>query len=84
MLEDSQGRLSFRVRPNWRSAVNAEDVHYFQSILKDFEARSRLHPAELFAQISNLAVGPLVTHAVGQDLADAPGLHELAQTFVAP
>jgi hypothetical protein len=82
VLRDQEGNLLFRVHPKWRAIVQSEDLVYLQSLTSDFQVRAKLHPADLFQQLSSLEVGPLATQVVGADLRDHPELQELSSTFV--
>lgn len=81
MLRDNADKLSFFVHPDLPSIVQTEDVAYIESLLQDLPERAKLHPGELFKQLSGLNVGPILTHAVGARLSDHPPLLELCSRF---
>lgn len=82
VLKDARSGLRFLVDPGWRALVQAEDMEYLDSLLGDFLERAKKQPATLFKQLCSLAVGPLVTHATGEQLSDRPPLLELSSRFV--
>ena len=82
VLRDARGDLRFLVDPGWTTVVQAEDVEYLGSLLRDFLERAKEQPAALFKQLSSLAVGPLVTEATGGNIAEHPDLQELSSPFV--
>lgn len=82
VLEDAEGTLRFLVHPDWRSIVRPEDFQYIVSVLEDFLERAKEQPAELFAQLSSLGVGPLVTSVTGEQISEYPHLLELCSRFV--
>ena len=47
-----------------RQQVSERDWAYINELILDLEDRSREFPAEVFQQLSNLSVGPLITGAV--------------------
>jgi hypothetical protein len=81
-FEDVNGGLQFLVHQNWRSLVQLEDVNYIDGLLIDFLDRAEEQPAALFAQVSSLGVGPLVTQQTGQRISDYPSLSEQFSQFV--
>jgi len=81
-LRDPEGKLRFLVHPGMRALVQDKDWTYFEALLIDLPKRALLHPEALFKQLSSLEMGPLVTQAVGDDLAGNPVLQELSSTFV--
>jgi hypothetical protein len=76
------GRLQFFIAPEFRSVMTAEDVEYFTSLLRDFRERASDDPEALFAQLTELNVGPLATEEVGSDIANHPSVMELRSRFV--
>ena len=82
MLEDATRGLRFLVDPDWRAVVQAEDVEYLGSLLRDFLDRAKEQPAALFKQLSSLAVGPLVAQETGEQISDHPPLLDLSSRFV--
>jgi hypothetical protein len=82
VFRDNRGSLSILVHPELRTVVEDEDLSYIESLLRDFPERARLHPADLFRQLSSLGVGPLVANEVGLDLSECPSLKELSLRFV--
>jgi predicted NAD/FAD-binding protein len=81
VLRDHEGNLRFLAHPDLGSTVQDEDRVYLQSLLQDFKERASLDPDSLFQHLSNLAVGPLVTRAVGADLEKCPALQTLSSAF---
>lgn len=81
VLEDESGNLSFLVHPRLRSIVTGGDFFYIESLLEDFVERAKLHPEELFKQLSSLGVGPLVTKDTGANISDHNQLLELCSHF---
>jgi len=53
--------LSLFVDPMWRNFIFPEHVEYIELLLEDLVPRSHSDPCGLFAQLSSLNVGPLVT-----------------------
>jgi hypothetical protein len=82
VLKDASGGLRFLIDPGWRSVVRVPDVEYIASLLRDFLERAKEHPAALFEQLSSLAVGPVVTQEIGEQISDHPILLELSSRFV--
>lgn len=56
--------------PHLRRFVRRADMPYIQSLLEDLPERVRMQPQELFLQLSELAVGPLVAQFVGREPGD--------------
>ena len=79
-IEES-GVLRFLVHPHLKSIVDAIDLPYIESVLKDFVERINRYSTELFRQLCSLAVGPLQTHTVGEQLSEHPDIHNLAIQF---
>lgn len=82
VLRDEAGNLRFMAHPNWRAIVQAEDLEYIDTLLRDFLERANLHPDVLFKHISSLAVGPLVTQEVGVSISGNALLLEQCSHFV--
>ena len=82
MLKDEEGNLRFLVDRDWRTLVEKEDIDYIETLLQDFLERARLHPEELFKQLSSLGVGPLVTQVTGSKISDHVPESELRSRFV--
>jgi len=82
VFEDAKGGLCFLVRPDWRSAVQPEDVNYITNLFRDFPERADEQAAALFEQLSSLAVGPLVTQQTGERISDYPPLLDQFSRFV--
>jgi hypothetical protein len=82
VLKDVSGALRFLIDWSWRAVVQASDVDYLESLLFDLVERSKEEPATLFAQLSSLEVGPLVTQQTGERISDHPALLELCSRFV--
>jgi hypothetical protein len=83
-LWDEERQLRILVHPELPAIVQEEDRAYLQSLLLDLEERAKLYPEALFMQLCSLGVGPLVTHAVGDDIEDYPALKAISSTFVRP
>jgi hypothetical protein len=82
VLENGEGNLRFLVHPELYTVVPDNDLPYIESLLKDFRERAKLHPADLFNQLSSLGVGPLVTQEVRSNISDHPPLLELCSRFI--
>lgn len=82
VLRGSEGSLRFLVHPELRTTIQGEDLTYLEELLQDFRERSKLHPTELFEQISSLAVGPLVTQMNGSNLSEHLSIQKLSLRFV--
>ena len=48
-----------------RQQISDRDQEYIDDLLKDLIRRSKTTPDEVFQQLSNLSVGPIVTDVVG-------------------
>jgi hypothetical protein len=83
VLRERGGQLRFLVNPEWRSIVQTSDLAYLESLVQDFLERAKREPEELFAQLSALGVGPLVTYRVGSQVSDYQALEKLCSSFVA-
>ena len=61
-----QSRLGLRLytHPGLKQQVSEDDRDYMEEILRDFETRAQESPEDLFDQLSQLSIGPLVTDAV--------------------
>lgn len=81
VFKDVDDNLSFLVEPDWRSMVQQRDIDYLDSLFQDFIERASLEPNALFAQLSALAIGPLVARTVGLQIADYPSLVKLCSRF---
>jgi hypothetical protein len=81
VLKDEKENLHFLVHPDLNSMVEGEDLDFMRSLLKDMSKRANEDPNALFKQISELSVGPLVTHEVGQSISAHPELLELLKIF---
>lgn len=75
------GEVVFRVRPEWERIVLPADRGHLEALFRDFRMRKRSDPDALFRQLSDVSVGPLVTHEVGSDLAANPPYLRLAEWF---
>lgn len=78
------GDLRLLVHPGWSRVVQPMDHDYIRAILSDFKRRAKFDPEGLMSQVSELSVGPLVTHAVGARLSEHPFLLFLGKSFVEP
>lgn len=81
-LREGKGDLRFFVHPELPTLVFGQDRQYIDALLQDFCERARLHPEDLLKQLCSLAVGPLVTHEAGSNLARFPNLQKLWSQFV--
>lgn len=79
---DEEENLRFLVGRNWRALVEEEDVNFIESLMRDFQERAKMHPKELFKQVSSLGVGPLVTHEVGPRISDHMPESEMDSQFI--
>ena len=83
VFHSKEGTVEARIRPDWDTVVLEHDGEYISAVFEDFRQRVRLDPIQLFEQVSNLSIGPLVTVATGSDLvSDAEFLH-LFEEFIA-
>ena len=82
MLEHTNNGLHIFVQGDWRTIIQAEDVEYVESLLRDFRERVELDSDALFRQLSSLGVGPLVARQTGRHLSEHPALLELCSRFV--
>ena len=62
----SRAGLKLCVLCGYEQRVSEVDRKYVDELLEDFAQRSRLAPEDLFEQLANLSVGPLVTASVGE------------------
>jgi hypothetical protein len=83
IVQKADCALHILVHPNLKKIVDAIDISYIESLLIDFIERVNLHAAELFRHLCSLAVGPLQTETVGEQLCEHPNIHELALQFAA-
>ena len=60
-VRESDGTLFIFVDPEWRASATRGDLEYLESLLDDFKERIESDPEGLFAQLSSLNVGPIVT-----------------------
>jgi hypothetical protein len=71
------------VNPQWRRICRPADHAYFEELFRDFAERVRVDAEALFAQASELSVGPLITHCAGGG-PEIPGwLRDLRDRFMA-
>jgi hypothetical protein len=56
--------LKLYAQRDLRQKISECDREYFDELLKDLHLRSNEDPEKVFAQISNLSVGPIITAAV--------------------
>lgn len=78
----SQGDVSIRFDPDWRSNVDESIREYVGSLLEDLRERALSDPDALMRQVSSLNVGPIVTHSTGKNIAEFPELDQLCRRFV--
>lgn len=83
VISTQDSNLCFFVEPNLQEIVLREDLPYIENLINDLPERAALHGAELFRQLSSLAVGPLTTREVGERLNSHPVIEELRSQFVA-
>lgn len=82
VLKDQENRLQILIHPELRTMVRGEDLAFLESLLQDFTERAKFHAGELFRHLSSLGVGPLVTQAVGPNLAEYPSIQDVSAKFV--
>jgi hypothetical protein len=63
-IRDGKGLSLYAYHP-FLQRIPDRDKAYIDDLLKDLILRSRDFPDEIFQQLSNLSVGPVVTDAVG-------------------
>lgn len=70
VVKDSAG-LKLYVHHALKQRVSETDIKYVEDLLEDLLQRSKQYPEDVFQQLSNLSVGPLVADAVERiDLSD--------------
>lgn len=74
--------LEIYMHPRLWQIVLPEDRYYLDSLLNDLPLRAEREPDELFLQMSNLGVGPLITRECGVMAAEGPGLPAEADHFI--
>ena len=62
-IRDPSG-LRLYVCRSYKQHVSDRDQAYIDDLLMDLVLRSKTHPDEVFEQLSNLSVGPVITDAV--------------------
>lgn len=62
--------------------VHGGDREYLSDLLEDIAGRLRANGEDLFAQMCQLNVGPLITERAGLDLASDDVLTRLLQSFI--
>jgi hypothetical protein len=77
----SVDRLEIRVRPDWQSQVRSQDRKFLSSFFASITRFAAEDPATALDQISSLSMGPMVTAATGEKLAEWPDLLRLWGTF---
>jgi hypothetical protein len=82
VAENGEGCLIIFVSPLRATIVAAEDQPYIDDLLSDFIERAAIDPIALFQQISNLSVGPLITHKIGSFDSDASYIQAFCSDFV--
>ena len=75
------GEVAIRVDPEWEKIVLPTDRNYLEALYRDFRIRIGSDPEGLFRQLSDLSIGPLVTHEAGSDLAANPAYLRLVEWF---
>jgi len=80
-LKAEEGSLRLFADPQWPIKMQNNDLTYIDALLKDLALRSKLHPADLFRQLSSLEVGPIVTHKTGLVKRDRPYLEAYCSGF---
>jgi hypothetical protein len=81
LLLSESGQCRVLVEPKWPDFVHPEDAAYIREILHDFKERAQVSPAQLLTQVRDLSVGPLITHAYGDNLETHPDLQRLTAKF---
>lgn len=81
MIESEREHFQIFVSPVLRALVSENDIEYVVEILEDIAERVRREPSNLFKQLSELSVGPLQTHRVGDAEGEADFLAEACSQF---
>jgi hypothetical protein len=81
LLVDDGGGVQIFADPRLQEIVHEDDLAYVESLLNDFVKRAKLHPTDLFEQVSSLAVGPIVTHRKGTTSTDSDYLKSFCSNF---
>jgi hypothetical protein len=74
--------LEARARSDWESVVSDLNREYVASVLTDLKQRAKFDPIQLFEQVCNLSVGPIVTLAFGSEIQSQPELASQYRHFV--
>jgi len=82
VIQEAEDALRFMIHPNLRDIVDAIDLPYIQSLLVDFLERVKLNATHLFRHLCSLAIGPLLTEAVGEQLSLYPEINKLTAQFI--
>ena len=69
------------LNPQWRRVARPADHAYIQELYRDFTERIRVDAKGLFAQASDLSVGPLITHCAGRGLKNMGWVRDLRDQF---
>jgi hypothetical protein len=56
--------LRFYLHRSLKEQISGADLDYFGKLLKDLLKRVKESPGEVFEQLSNLSVGPIITDSV--------------------
>ena len=67
-------QLRLYLHRGFKHLVSERDRAYFEELFQDFRGRCREYPEELFAQLSNLSVGPLITDSIYSEDTSQPML----------
>ena len=73
--------LKLYAQRDLRQKISERDWEYFDELLKDLHLRSSEDPEQVFAQISNLSVGPIITAAVKQARMSESPFYEFGLLF---
>lgn len=63
-----EGWIQLKERRGWRESVREQDQAYVSAVLRDIVKRTSLEPQVVYRQLSELSIGPLVTHKTGTNL----------------
>jgi len=63
-IRDEAG-LKLYIHPTLVRQISYSDQEYIDDLLKDLIHRAKAFPDEVFQQLSNLSVGPIITDTVG-------------------
>ena len=70
------------LNPQWRTICRNADHAYIEELFRDFSERIQVDPDGLFAQASELSVGPLITYCAGRSVEGICWLGDLRDRFM--